>query len=100
MKKADIATRIQEMAGISDHAAEDVLEWILELLKATLQRGEDITITGFGNFRVRSKTARRGRNPRTGEEIDIPARRVVTFRASAVLKDNVAGTQPSRPENE
>jgi integration host factor subunit alpha len=98
MKKADIADRIHVLADISDHAAEAILEFVLDLMKSSLQRGEDITFTGFGKFRVRSKTARRGRIPRTGEEITIPARRVVTFHASGVLKDDVAGIQPNTAE--
>ena len=93
MNKSDIATRIHDLTGLSEHEAEDVLEWILELLKSTLQQGEDIAIVGFGKFRVRSKHARRVRIPRTGEEMQIPAHRVVTFQASGLLKAYVAGNQ-------
>ena len=92
MTKADIGKRIHELAGISENESESVLENILEVLKSTLQRGEDITITGFGKFRVRTKRPRVGRNPRTGEEITIPARRVVTFQASPLLKEYVSGS--------
>ena len=63
-----------------------VLEWILAFLKATLQQGEPITIVNFGGFSVRKKHARRERNPSTGDAMLIPARRVVTFRASPQLK--------------
>jgi integration host factor subunit alpha len=97
MTKADIARHIQDDLGISKHDAEVLLEQILDLLKATLHRGEEITIVGFGRFRVRSKTARVGRNPRTGEEITISARRVVTFQASPLLKDYV-NTEQLRAE--
>jgi len=87
--KTDIVKRIHDVDGVSEDEAEGLLEWVLTLSKSTLQRGEEISITGFGKFRVRTKKARIGRNPRTGEEITIPARRVVTFHASALLKEYV-----------
>jgi integration host factor subunit alpha len=86
MTKADIAGSIHQQAGISELRPGEVLEWILALLKSTLQQGEEIVIAGFGKFAVRSKVARTGRNPRTGEATTISARRVVTFHASPVLK--------------
>ena len=98
MTKVDIAKRIGARAEIPDGQALDFLEWILTLLKSTLQSGEDITIAGIGRFRVRSKNARIGRNPRTGEEITIAARRVVTFQGSGLFKDYVAGTEGSSTE--
>jgi nucleoid DNA-binding protein len=98
MTKVDIARRIHERAEISEPEAEELLEWILDLLKFTLRTGEDITIVGFGRFRVRTKNARTGRNLRTGEEITIPRRRVVTFHASPLFKDNVAGTEENTTE--
>jgi integration host factor subunit alpha len=75
--------------GISEEQAARLIEWILILFKSTLQRGEPIVITNFGSFRVRSKRPRRGRKPRTGEEVMISSRRVVTFRASPDLKASV-----------
>lgn len=95
MTKPEICKRIHEQAGISEHDAESVFEQIIELLKSVLQTGEEIAITGFGKFRVRSKTARVGRNPRTGESVTIPARRVVTFQASSLLKKYVNTDQSS-----
>lgn len=89
MQKLDIATRIHQEAEISKEEATRLLDWILEFFKTTLQQGESISIVNFGVFTVRSKAARRGRNPRTGEEVIIPPRRVVTFRASATLKHEV-----------
>jgi integration host factor subunit alpha len=93
MTKADIARRIHQQVGLSEHEAGELLDWILALFKSTLQNGEEIAITGFGKFTVRSKHARTGRNPRTREETTISARRVVTFHASPLLKAevNVAG---------
>jgi integration host factor subunit alpha len=95
MTKTEIGKRIHEQAEISEDEAESVLEQILELLKSTLQRGEEIIVTGFGKFRVRGKKARVGRNPRTGEQITIPARRVVTFHASPLLKEYVNTSEPT-----
>ena len=86
MQKADIATRIQEQTGLSKEEAAKLLDWILEFLKATLQAGEPIIISGFGKFTVRHKQARQGRNPRTGEAVMIAARRVVTFHPSHLFK--------------
>jgi integration host factor subunit alpha len=95
MTKADIARQIQNQVGISEYDAETLFERILDLLKAALKNGEEITITGFGKFRVRSKNVRVGRNPRTGEAITIPARRVVTFHASPLLKEYVNTSEPT-----
>ena len=89
MQKADIARHIQQQAGISETEAAKLLEWFLELLKTTLQKGEPIAIQGFGRFTVRSKRARPGRNPKTGETVMVSARRVVTFHPSIILKTEV-----------
>lgn len=86
MQKADIAAQIHQEAGISKEEATRLLDWILELVKTTLQAGEPITISGFGKFTVLHKHARPGRNPQTGEAIAISARRVVTFQASHLFK--------------
>ena len=71
------------------YVAADIVELVLNMLKAVLQKGDSVKIAGFGNFVVRSKGARKGRNPRTGEEIGITPRRVVTFRPSQVFKKYV-----------
>jgi integration host factor subunit alpha len=86
MRKADIATRIHQQAGISKKEAARVLDWIVALFKCTLESGEPIAIAGFGTFKARRKEARRGRNPRTGEAMMITARRVVTFHPSPIFK--------------
>ena len=98
MTKADIATHIHERADIPEGQALELLEWILDLMKSTLQRGEEIKIVGLGRFLVRSKKSRTGRNPRTGEEITISPRRVATFQASALFKEYVNGSEPSSTE--
>jgi len=89
MRKADIAGRIHEQLGIPENEAATLLEWILGLLKTTLQQGEPIAISNFGKFTVRSKASRPGRNPHTGKGIMIAARRVVIFSGSRCLKNEV-----------
>ena len=91
MRKLDIAKRLTGQVGITEREAVALLDGILDLFKATLRKGEPITIPNFGKFTVQSKAPRRGRNPRTGEEVMISPRRVVTFRASAQLKAEVEG---------
>ncbi len=86
MKKTDLATVIYEKIGRSKKEASDIVETVLDVLKQTLQKGETVKIAGFGNFVVRSKRSRKGRNPKTGEEIEITPRRVVTFKPSQVFK--------------
>ena len=98
MTIVEIAKRVGERADIPEGQAVELVEWVLELMKTTLQRGEDIVIVGLGQFRVRSKNARAGRNPRTGQEITISTRRVVTFQASGLFKEYVAGTKESNKE--
>lgn len=89
MRKADIANHVCEQVGISKTEAMDLVEYVLQCMKDVLRKGESVKIAGFGNFMVRSKGERKGRNPRTGEEIAITPRRVVTFRASQIFKRDV-----------
>ncbi len=89
MRKADIANYICEQVGVSKTEAMDMVEYVLDCMKCELCKGEAVKIAGFGNFMVRSKGERKGRNPRTGEEIAITPRRVVTFRASQLFKKEV-----------
>lgn len=86
MRKADIVAHIHQQTGLSMAEAATALEWILEFLKTTLQAGESVNISGFGKFTVRNKHARPGRNPQTGEAIEISPRRVVSFHSSLLLK--------------
>ncbi|MCG3116276.1 MAG: integration host factor subunit alpha [Candidatus Manganitrophus sp.] len=86
MRKADIANEVFDKLGISKKESADILEVILNSIKEVLKKGEMVKIAGFGNFVVRQKRARKGRNPKTGEEIGITPRRVVTFRPSQVFK--------------
>ncbi len=86
MTKADIVERVYQKLGFSKKEASELVELVFDSLKGTLQEGEKVKISGFGNFIVRDKKERIGRNPQTGDQIKISARRVLTFRPSQVLK--------------
>ena len=86
MTKAEIIETVYTKIGFSKKESSDIVEMVFDTLKQTLEKGEKIKISGFGNFVVRQKRPRIGRNPQTGEEIEISARRVLTFRPSQVLK--------------
>jgi integration host factor subunit alpha len=86
MTKADIVETVcEKVGGFSKKEAAEIVETVFETVKATLVKGDKIKITRFGNFIVRDKRARAGRNPQTGQEITISARRVLTFKASQLL---------------
>ncbi len=92
MTKADIIEAVYEkVGGFSKKEAAEIVESVFKQIKDTLKDGEKIKISGFGNFIVREKKARIGRNPQTGEEITISARRVLTFKPAQVLKDALNG---------
>jgi len=93
MTKADIAERIQAGTGMTMKESTEMLEAVLELMKTTLEQGEQIKISGFGSFIVKQKNDRKGRNPQTGETITIVARRIVTFKPSSLLRDAVNSDQ-------
>ncbi len=94
MTKSEIIEQIYEKVGFSKKESAEIVELIFDTMKDTLERGEKIKISGFGNFVVREKRPRMGRNPQTGEEIEIAARRVLTFRPSQVLKVALNERQP------
>ena len=86
MTKADIvATVYERVGGVSKKEAIDAVEAVFDIVKRTLEKGEKLKISGFGNFIVRDKKERVGRNPQTGKEITISARRVLTFKPSLLL---------------
>jgi integration host factor subunit alpha len=89
LTKADIVERVYKEAGFSKKEAADLVDMVFELIKETLARGEKVKISGFGNFSIRDKAKRIGRNPQTGEAMEISARRVLTFKPSQVLKEDV-----------
>ena len=92
LTKADIARRIADDCGFMKAEAAEIVEKLLGLIKDRLLSGEDVMISGFGKWAVKSKHARRGRNPQTGETLVLDARRVVTWKYSPRLKDSVNGT--------
>jgi integration host factor subunit alpha len=87
MTKAEIVEQIYERVGFSKKEAAELMEKVFDIIKDTLAAGEKVKISGFGNFVVREKNARKGRNPQTGQEILLGARSVLTFKPSLVLKN-------------
>ena len=95
MTKADIVERIYERVGFSKKEATEIVESLFEIVKRRLEQGEKVKISGFGNFVVHAKRPRKGRNPQTGEEITITGRKVLSFKASQVLKKTMNGDAAS-----
>ena len=91
LTKAHIAKIIHNRLGFSNVRSARLVDSLLETIKGSLENGEDVLITGFGKFCVKEKRRRRGRNPQTGEDLILDARRVVTFRCSGVLRDKING---------
>ncbi len=98
MTKAEIIARIDEKVGFSKNQATDVVEATFEIIKSCLEKEENVKISGFGRFVVRRKNPRRGRNPKTGEGIIIKGRRVLTFKASTILKETINKTSSTAPQ--
>ncbi|ODU84531.1 MAG: integration host factor subunit alpha [Novosphingobium sp. SCN 63-17] len=90
MTRADLAEAINRKLGLSRADSLNMVESILDLVSDSLAEGENVKISGFGTFLLRDKSERVGRNPKTGVEVPITPRRVLTFRASQMLKDRVA----------
>ncbi len=86
MTKANLADKIYEKIGLSRKEAVDIIETLFDSMKGILSEGESIKIPGFGTFLVRKKSARKGRNPKTGAELEISQRKVVTFKPSLQFK--------------
>ncbi len=96
LTKADMAERLFEELGVNKREAKELVEQFFEEIRLALESSEQVKLSGFGNFELRDKKQRPGRNPKTGEEIPIEARRVVTFRPGQKLKSRVekyAGTR-------
>lgn len=89
MNKKDLINAVAEKTGMTKKDSGLVVESVFDAIKETLSKGEKVQIIGFGTFEVRDRAARKGRNPQTGEEIDIPATRVPAFKAGKALKDTV-----------
>jgi integration host factor subunit alpha len=100
MTKADIVHALYahaQLGGFSKKEAADLVDLVFETMKETLGRGEKIKISGFGNFVLRDKRERQGRNPQTGDPITITARRVLNFKASQLLKESLNDEGPAAP---
>lgn len=95
LTKAELSELLFEKLGLNKREAKDMVEAFFELTSDSLIRGKEVKLSGFGNFGLRMKAARPGRNPRTGELIPIEARQVVTFHASQKLKATVQGDEDS-----
>ena len=93
LTKSHLIDAIAEANGFTKKKSTETVETILEILKSTLASGEDVMISGFGKFCVNGKRERRGRNPATGSEMMLPARRVVTFKCSGTLRNKVNGKE-------
>ncbi len=93
LTKAELAEMLFDRVGLNKREAKDIVDTFFEEIRDALARGEQVKLSGFGNFQVRNKSPRPGRNPKTGETIPIAARRVVTFHASQKLKSAIE-TQP------
>lgn len=99
LTKAQLAELLFEQIGLNKRESKDMVDAFFDLISNSLVDGDDVKITGFGNFQIRTKSPRPGRNPRTGEAIPIAARRVVTFHASQKLKEQIqAGTMATSDE--
>jgi integration host factor subunit alpha len=93
LTKAEIAEHLFEKLGINKRDAKDIVELFFEEVREALEKGEQVKLSGFGNFDIRQKNERPGRNPKTGEDIPIKARRVVTFKPGQKLKSRVEHAQ-------
>ncbi len=89
LTKADLIQKVYQSHGLTKAQAADAVEAFLRITKNCLQSGEDLLISGFGKFNVKQKSARRGRNPQTGSELILSARKVVTFKPSGILRNRI-----------
>ncbi len=100
LTKAELAELLFDRLGLNKRESKDMVEAFFEIVHGTLVTGQDVKLSGFGNFNIRRKAPRPGRNPRTGESIPIKARNVVTFHASHKLKSIVQGETPAEGDFE
>ena len=89
LTKAQLSEALFDQLGLNKREAHDFIDAFFNIIFTELVDGRDVKISGFGNFEVRNKTARPGRNPRTGDDVAIPPRRVITFKASGLLKTQI-----------
>jgi integration host factor subunit alpha len=91
LTKNDIVKQIQNQLSFPKNQSKEITESLLELIKSVMESGDDVLISGFGKFCVKEKAERKGRNPPTGEDAVLPARRVVTFKCSGKLREKING---------
>lgn len=89
LTKAQIVENIQEQTGLTKSKSTETVETLLEIIKNSLEKNEDVLVSGFGKFCVKHKKQRKGRNPATGDEMMLSARKVVTFKCSGKLRDRI-----------
>ena len=89
LTKSDIVENLNNEIGLNKREAKELVEMLFNDIKNLLSEGHDVKLSGFGNFELRDKSSRPGRNPRTGEDVEISARRVVTFKSGQKLKESV-----------
>ncbi len=94
LTKADLSEHLNDVVGLNKREAKELVELLFEELRESLIDGEPVRLSGFGNFELRDKNERPGRNPKTGEEVPVSARRVVTFRAGQKLRSQVERYHP------
>lgn len=100
LTKADLAERLHNELGLNKREAKEMVEQFFEQIRMALENNEQVKLSGFGNFELRDKKERPGRNPKTGEEIPISPRRVVTFRPGQKLKARVEAYAGNRTQDE
>lgn len=99
LTKAELIDSVYEKVGFSKKEAADLVELVFESMKEELCKGDSIKISGFGKFRVRAKKSRMGRNPQTGQAMEISARKVLTFTPSRILRDGINGKSTVLPSS-
>jgi len=98
--KADLANTLFEQLGLNKREAKEFVELFFETIRESLENGESVKLSGFGSFSVRDKRSRPGRNPKTGEDVPVTPRRVVTYKASQKVKDRIAKNNASTPDGD
>ena len=91
LTKNDIVEQVQNQLGFPKNQSKEITETLLEIIKSSLESGDDVLVSGFGKFSVKDKAERKGRNPATGKDAILPPRRVVTFKCSGKLREQVNG---------
>ena len=91
LTKENLVQTLYDQSGFSKHQSKALVETVFEMVKKSLESWDDVLISGFGKFSVRKKSPRRGRNPATGEDLTLDARRIVMFKSSTILRDKLNG---------